>query len=135
MEVQITTNKNLINIHNLSNNGSDLDWSLPLNGNSSSLVNKWSEEETENWNRNRTAHKCSKKHYIKQINWTNQTTMCIIDYLSSNLFKYQLIMFQYHRHTQLTVTPQGLMYTEDKIIDCSSNSSELHILSNPYPDY
>lgn len=47
MEVQITAIKDLINIHNLSNNGSDLDWSLPLNGNSSSLVNKWSEADWE----------------------------------------------------------------------------------------
>lgn len=63
MEVQTTATKDLINIHHLSNNSLVLDWSFPLNGNSSSLVNKWSEAETENWNRNQIAHKCSEKHY------------------------------------------------------------------------
>lgn len=51
-EVKIPTIKSLINIHDLSNNDIDLDWSLPLNGKSFTSVNKWSKAESKNWKRN-----------------------------------------------------------------------------------
>lgn len=131
MEVQTTATNDLINIHNLSNNSLDPDWSFPLNGNVSSLVNKLSEAETENWNRN---HKLL-------TNAQKNTMTCKTDKLKQpnhkvhyRLPKLKLLIaayyFQNHRPTDLTVTPRGFKCTEDKIIDCSSNSPKWHILSN-----